>query len=74
MFRIQRKFIESCLLVMLLITLFLLASLSGAAQNQTVSPGKSSASQSHANISTGRGAERHWQRLKSAQNHAGTPA
>jgi len=28
MFRIQRKFVESCLLIMLLITLFLLASLS----------------------------------------------
>ncbi len=32
MFRIQRKFVESCLLIMLLITLFLLASLSATAQ------------------------------------------
>ena len=76
MFRIQRKFVESCLLLMLLITFFLLASLSATAQNRTDSLGKSTASesQSRANISTGRGAEQHRQRLKSAQNHAGTPA
>ncbi len=42
MFRIQRKFVESCLLIILLITLFLLASLSATAQepknSQVVSP------------------------------------
>ena len=35
MFRIQRKFVESCLLIMLLMTLFLLASLSATAQEPT---------------------------------------
>jgi hypothetical protein len=35
MFKIERKFIESCLLIMLLITLFLLASLSAPAQQPT---------------------------------------
>ncbi len=35
MFRIQRKFVESCLLIMLLITLFLLASLSATARQLT---------------------------------------
>lgn len=32
MFSIQRKFVESCLLIMLLLTLFLLASISSTAQ------------------------------------------
>ncbi len=35
MFRIQRKFIESCLLILLLLTLFLLASLSATARELT---------------------------------------
>ena len=35
MFKIQRKFVESCLLIMLLVTLFLLASLSATAQEPT---------------------------------------
>lgn len=41
MSRIQRKFVESCLLILLLITLFLLASLSATAQEPTHSNGKS---------------------------------
>lgn len=45
MFKIQRKFVESCLLIMLLITLFLLASLSATAQNRTDSLGKSNTSE-----------------------------
>ncbi len=32
MFKIQRKFVESCLLIMLLLTLLLLSSLSATAQ------------------------------------------
>lgn len=32
MFKIQRKFVESCLLILLLLTMFLLASLSATAQ------------------------------------------
>ena len=32
MFKIQRKFVETCLLIMLLLTLFLLASMSATAQ------------------------------------------
>jgi hypothetical protein len=35
MFKIQRKFVESCLLIILLITLFLLASLSAIAKEPT---------------------------------------
>ncbi len=35
MSKIQRKFVESCLLILLLITLFLLASLSATAQEPT---------------------------------------
>jgi hypothetical protein len=35
MFKIQRKFVESCLLIMLLITLFLLASISATAKEPT---------------------------------------
>lgn len=35
MFKIQRKFVESCLLILLLLTLFLLASLSATAQEPT---------------------------------------
>lgn len=45
MFKIQRKFVESCLLIMLLITLFLLASFSATAQNLTDSLGKFTASE-----------------------------
>jgi hypothetical protein len=37
MFKIQRKFVESCLLIMLLLTLFLLASISATAQEPTKS-------------------------------------
>lgn len=37
MFKIQRKFIESCLLIMLLLTLFLLTSISAGAQALTKS-------------------------------------
>ena len=50
MFRIQRKFVESCLLIMLLITLFLLASLSATAQNLTDSLGKSNAAEPHMRV------------------------
>jgi hypothetical protein len=35
MFKIQRKFVESCLLIILLITLFLLASLTATAKELT---------------------------------------
>lgn len=35
MFKIQRKFVESCLLILLLLTMFLLASLSATAQEPT---------------------------------------
>jgi hypothetical protein len=35
MSKIQRKFVESCLLILLLLTLFLLASLSATAQETT---------------------------------------
>jgi hypothetical protein len=35
MLKIQRKFVESCLLIMLLLTLFLLTSISGTAQERT---------------------------------------
>ena len=35
MFKIQRKFVESCLLIMLLISLFVLTSLSGTAKAPT---------------------------------------
>ena len=35
MFKIQRKFVESCLLILLLLTLFILASLSAKAQETT---------------------------------------
>lgn len=38
MFRIQRKFLESCLLIMLLLTLFLLASLTATAKEPVKSP------------------------------------
>ncbi|HKZ02237.1 MAG TPA: hypothetical protein VJ180_08360 [Pyrinomonadaceae bacterium] len=41
MSKIQRKFVESCLLIVLLITLFLLASISSTAQKPTHSPGES---------------------------------
>jgi hypothetical protein len=41
MSKIQRKFVESCLLILLLITLFLLASISSTAQKPTHSPGVS---------------------------------
>ncbi len=39
MFKIQRKFVESCLLIILLITLFLLASLSATAKGRTNAQG-----------------------------------
>jgi hypothetical protein len=35
MLKIQRKFVESCLLIMLLLTLFLLTSISATAQEPT---------------------------------------